>query len=561
MSARKPVVGVVRTPTILQMEALECGAAALAMVLAHYGRWEPLEKLRLLCGVSRDGSKAINLVKAARVLGLKASGKRLEPADLASLPVPAILFVGMNHFVVLEGVSKGKFQLNDPAAGRRLLTAKEFDELFTGLVLAFEPTDAFQPGGTAPSILPSLWAMARQSLWPLGLLALAGLLLAVFSILMPGLQQIYIDRILIEQFDNWVYPLAIILAVIAPVMAFLTWLHARLIAALNAKLSIVLTSRLAWRVLRLPVLFFGQRYAGMISARVGLADQLVLTLTQSLSQVLSNVALVLLLTLLMLQYSLSLTLIVIGMSLFNALLFQRLRKSLGEASEKVAMQTVKMGGKVMQGVRMMETLKSTGTDDLFFSQWSGLQVLYINAQQAIAKREALIAGLQTWLASLTAALVLVVGGYYTMTEQFSIGMLVAFSVITVLFNQPVTVLVSLAGMLQQTQGAIAQLDDTLGYPLAREFDELETDTKTNFAEASQRPTTAPLRRLSGQVRLEQVGCCWGLGWTSRQTLSCWPCPMWTQILSSGRRPCCRLNPPRLMSCPPWSRHWSIGCAR
>jgi NHLM bacteriocin system ABC transporter peptidase/ATP-binding protein len=499
MSARRPILGVVRTPTILQIEALECGAAALGMVLAHYGRWVPLEELRVLCGVSRDGSKAINVVKAARSLGLKAQGKRLEPADLASLPVPAILFVNMNHFVVFEGVTKRGFQINDPVGGRRTVTADEFDGMFSGLVLAFEPSDGFQPGGMVPSILPGLWVMARQSLRPLMLLAMAGVLLAMFNLLLPGFQRIYLDRILIERLDDWVYPLAITLGVIAPLVAFLSWLHGRLMANIDAKLSIVLSSRLVWHVLRLPVLFFAQRYAGMISSRVALADQLALIASQGLSQVLINVSLLLMLTLMMLQYSLSLTLIGLGLTLFNALLFRRLRKAMGEASEKVAMQQVKMDGKAMQGLRMMETLKATGTDGFFFAKWAGLQALYINAQQEIARREALIEALQTWLASLTTATVLVIGGYYTMVDRFTIGMLVAFSTIATLFTQPVAVLVNLAGTLQQTKGPLAQVDDTLRYPQANEFRVLEAP-----AAGTRRAATAPLRRLTGQVRIASV---------------------------------------------------------
>lgn len=497
MKIPRSVVGVARTPTILQMEALECGAAALAMVLAYHGRWVPLEELRVLCGVSRDGSKAINLLKAARTLGFKAQGKRQEPADLAKLPAPAILFVGMNHFVVFEGVVKGGFQINDPASGRRILSAADFDGVFTGLVLVFEPTEAFQPGGSPPRVLPRLKEMLRQSGGVLGLLALGATLLALFTLLVPGFQRIYVDRILIERLDDWVYPLAIALGVIVPLVAFLNWLQSRLVAILGAKLSIILSSRLVWHVLRLPVLFFGQRYAGMISNRIIMADQLALILTQSLSQVLTNAVLLVLLTLLMLQYSLSLTLLVVGMTLFNALLFQRLRKAMGGASEKVAMQGAKMGGKVMQGVRMMETLKSTGTDDAFFGQWAGLQALHVNAQQDITRREALIAALQTWLASLTSAAVLVVGGYFTLTGEFSIGMLVAFSTITLLFNQPVTVLVGLAGTLQQTQGTLAQIDDTLRYPQDKEFHRIAV------GEAEPRPVdTAPLRHLTGRVRIE-----------------------------------------------------------
>lgn len=492
----------VRTPTILQMEALECGAACLAMVLAYHGRWVPLEQLRVLCGVSRDGSKALNIVKAARDQGFKAQGKRMEPEQLKKLAAPAILFVNMNHFVVFEGVTKRGIQINDPADGRRTVATDEFDGMFSGIALTFEPTEAFEKGGTAPAILPSLWAMARGSTRPLILLALAGVLLGVFNLLLPGFQRVYVDRILIERLDDWVYPLAWVIGAIVPVIAFLAWLHARLMAAIGTKLSIVLSSRMVWQVLRLPVLFFSQRYAGMISSRVALADHLALVLTQGLSQALVNLSLILLMTLLMLQYSVSLTLLCLGMTLGNALLFHFLRQRMGEASEKVAMQTVKMNGKAMQGLRMMETLKSTGTDGFFFSQWAGLQALFINAQQSIAERNALIAALQVWLASLSTAVVLVIGGYYTMTDRFSIGMLMAFSTITILFNQPVTVLVNLAATLQQTKGTLSQVDDTLRAVPAREFAPATQDAPAK--EPARQALSAPLRRLSGQVRIEAI---------------------------------------------------------
>ncbi|MFA7633697.1 MAG: NHLP family bacteriocin export ABC transporter peptidase/permease/ATPase subunit [Thiohalomonadaceae bacterium] len=492
---------VVRTPTILQMEALECGAACLAMVLAYYERWVPLEELRVLCGVSRDGSKAINIVKAARAQGLKAQGKRMEPAKLKTLAAPAILFVNMSHFVVFEGATARGIQINDPADGRRTVAYEEFDGMFSGIVLVFEPTEAFEKGGKEPAILPSLLAMARESTRPLMLLALAGALLAVFNLLLPGFQRVYVDRILIERLDEWVYPLALVVGLIVPVIAFLSWLHERLMAAIGLKLSIVLSSRMVWQILRLPVLFFTQRYAGMISSRVALADQLAVMLTHGLSLALVNLSLLLLMTLLMLQYSVSLTLLCLGMILGNAVLFHFLRKRMGEASEKVAMQTVKMNGKAMQGLRMMETLKSTGTDGFFFSQWAGLQALFINAQQSIAGREALIGALQVGLASLINATVLVIGGYYTMTDRFSIGMLLAFSTITILLNQPVAVLVHLASALQQTKGNLTQIGDTLRFPPAREFSQTAQPTDgTN--EQPRQALTAPLRRLGGQVRIE-----------------------------------------------------------
>jgi len=142
-----------RVPTIMQQEAVECGAACLAMVLAFHGRWITLEEMRELCGVDRDGTKASNMVRAARSLHLSAKGLRKEVDELAELPLPAILYWNFNHFVVLEGFARnGEARINDPAAGPRLVDAREMDEAFTGVVLAFEPGDDFVRAGGRASL-------------------------------------------------------------------------------------------------------------------------------------------------------------------------------------------------------------------------------------------------------------------------------------------------------------------------------------------------------------------------------------------------------------------------
>jgi ABC-type bacteriocin/lantibiotic exporter with double-glycine peptidase domain len=119
LSSALPMRKFQRTPTILQMEAAECGAASLAMIFAFYGLWIPLEQIRVACGVSRDGSKASNILRAARRFGFTGNGYRKEPASLNDLVMPCIIHWNLNHFVVLEGINGQRAQINDPAFGRR----------------------------------------------------------------------------------------------------------------------------------------------------------------------------------------------------------------------------------------------------------------------------------------------------------------------------------------------------------------------------------------------------------------------------------------------------------
>lgn len=148
--------GHVHTPTVLQMEAVECGAASLGIILAFYGKHVPLEQLRIDCGVSRDGSNAARVMDAAREHGMEADAYRMELEGFRDTKVPCIIFWEFNHFLVLEGFGRGKVYLNDPAFGRRVVTAEEFDRSFSGIVLTFHPAEGFKRGGRRPSVVRAL---------------------------------------------------------------------------------------------------------------------------------------------------------------------------------------------------------------------------------------------------------------------------------------------------------------------------------------------------------------------------------------------------------------------
>src|SRR6266436_911537 len=232
-----------RTPTILQMEAVECGAAALAMVLAYHGAWIPLEQLRVACGVSRDGSKASNIVRAARRFGLAAKGFRKEPSTLHELPMPCIIHWNFNHFVVLEGIDGGDVYINDPAVGRRRTDMVELDLAFTGVALAMEPTAAFQKSGSKPQGLRLLLRELRSSKTAVALLVVVSLALVVPAIVAAGFSKIFIDHILIQHTNSWFIPLLIGMASTALVRAVLTFVRQSLLLRLQTKLSVVMVSR------------------------------------------------------------------------------------------------------------------------------------------------------------------------------------------------------------------------------------------------------------------------------------------------------------------------------
>src|SRR5688572_8355865 len=197
----------VKTPTVLQMEAVECGAAALAMVLAHFGRFVPLEELRVQCGVSRDGSKASNILKAAREYGFNARGFKKEPAQLRTMPVPMILHWNFNHFIVFEGFRRGRAYINDPAAGAMRISEQELDQAFTGVVLIFERTERFVRGGERASLLRALARRLTGSGPALAFVVIAGFALLVPGIIAPAFNKVFVDEVLIKGLTTWIKPL------------------------------------------------------------------------------------------------------------------------------------------------------------------------------------------------------------------------------------------------------------------------------------------------------------------------------------------------------------------
>jgi NHLM bacteriocin system ABC transporter peptidase/ATP-binding protein len=454
-----------RTPTILQMEAVECGAAALAMVLAYHGAWIPLEQLRVACGVSRDGSKASNIVRAARSFGLAAKGFRKEPSTLHELPMPCIIHWNFNHFVVLEGIDGDRVYINDPAIGRRRIDMAELDLAFTGVVLAMEQTEAFVKLGHKPQGLRLLLRELRNSKEAVGLLVVVSFALIVPSIVAAGFSKIFVDDILIKRTSGWLVPLLIGMAVTAAFRAALTILRQSLLLRLQTKLSVVMISRFFWHVMALPIEFFTQRHAGDIASRVSANEQIARLLSSGIAANALNLTSILFFAAAMAIYDVPLAAIGVGMSLINVLALRFLGQHRQDLSRSLALEQGKLVSATVGTVRTIETLKASGLEDEAFGQWAGIQAKALNAEQELGVSAILLQMLPTLFSGLTVAAILGIGGLRVIEGSLTLGSLVAFQSLMASFSGPVSDLIGYAGSLQTIKGAFERLEDVYNYPL------------------------------------------------------------------------------------------------
>lgn len=490
-----------KTPTVLQMEAVECGAAALAIILGYYGSHVPLEELRVECGVSRDGSKANNILKASRKYGLTAKGYKKNPEDLRSLPVPMIIHWNFNHFLVLEGFKNGRVYLNDPAAGPRVVSEEEFDMAFTGVVLTFAPSENYKPQGGQTGMLKALSSRLKGSESALIYVILAGLFLVVPGLVIPVFTKVLIDNILLGGLHSWLMPLLFGMGLTAAMRAALTWLQRYYLLRLEMKFSLSTSGRFFWHVLRLPIEFFSQRYSGEIGSRVMINDRVAQLLSGDLAVAVLNSILIVFYLLLMLQYSLLLTLIAVAVALANVLFLRFVSKQRVDQNMRLLQESGKMQGVSMGGLQFIETLKSSGSESDFFAKWSGYQSKLLQSQQQLGASSGLLSAVPGLLSGLSTAVILSVGGYQVMDGALTVGMLVAFQSLMASFIEPVNQMVQLGSSLQEAQGGLKRLDDVLNYKI-----------DTQFAAATPEPTDAEERepgtqdhaKLAGFVELRQV---------------------------------------------------------
>ena len=485
--------GVAKVPVIMQMEALECGAACLAMVAAYYGKWVPLEQVRRDCGVSRDGSNARNVLVAARSYGFAAKGYRYEPDSLRTDgQFPCIIHWNMEHFVVLNGFTKDKAVLNDPARGLVSVSMEEFDRSFTGICLILEPGADFTPGGKPKSVLE----FARQRLKGAGpaiaFVVLCTIIGSLLGIIQPAFSRIFYDRLLTGQNPEWFMPFMAALIVFSCLQVFIAGVQMLYSNRINARFAVVGSTSFLWKVLHLPMDFFSQRLAGDIQARqssnAGVANALVNTFAPLSLQLIMMVFYFVV----MVRYSWQLTLL----GLVSIAVNMAMARVISQKRINLSRVQMRDGGKLssatVSGIEMIETIKASGAENGFFGRWAGYQASVNTQQMRSARMEQILGLIPSVISVVCSSAITIAGAWLTMNGQFTVGMIAQFQGFLSSFSGPIGSLISAGQSLMEMRTEMERIEDVMQYP-----DDPAFHTAPDEAEGS-------FEKLSGMVELKNV---------------------------------------------------------
>ena len=489
---KKPICkGVAKVPVVMQLEALECGAASLCMILAYYGKWIPLEQVREDCGVSRDGSNARNVIKAARFYGLEAKGYRYEPESLkAQGSFPCIIHWNFNHFVVLNGFRGGKAYLNDPAKGNYSVSMETFDESFTGICLQFAPTEGFVPSGKPKSMLSFAAKRLKGTGAAIAFTVLTGVIAALMGFVQPAFSRVFLDRLLGGRDDGWAVPFLLILGGFDLIQIVTSALQAIYSLRINGKMAAAGNASYMWKILKLPMRFFSQRMAGDIQGRQNDNAAIANTLIGTFAPLVLNTVMMVFYLVVMLRYSVILTLVGVASLTVNAAVSRCISKKRINVTRVSMRDSAKLASATVAGIEMIETIKASGAENGYFRRWAGYQAGVNTQQVKFLKLDQYLGMIPQFVSALADNAVLFLGVWLTMQGQFTVGMIMAFQGFLTSFMSPAMTLVSAGQTLQEMRTQMERVDDVMEYPDDAVFDE--------------NGSAGEMKKLSGHIEVKNL---------------------------------------------------------
>ena len=457
--------GVAKVPVIMQMEALECGAACLTMVLAYYKKWVPLEQVRKDCGISRDGSNMKNMFLAAQRYGLEVHGYRMEVEGMKkNATFPCIIHWNFDHFVVLDGFKRGKAIINDPARGLVQVGEEEFDESFTGLCLTFAPGPDFVPSGKPKSTIAFARKRLKGSAAAVAFVVLTSVITYMLGIINPIMSRIFYDRLLTQRSPSWLAPFIIALAALTLFEIIVNWAQTVYNLRINGKMAIEGNASFMWKVLRLPMDFFSQRMSGDILQRQNTNASIASTLVETVAPLALNTFMMLFYLVIMLRYSPLMTLVGLASLLINLLAARYLANKRINLSRVLMRDEGKLASTTLAGISMAETIKSAGAEAGFFRKWSGYQASVNTQNVRFATVSARVSVIPQFISEASNYAVLFLGVRLAMDGNFTLGMISTFQGLLNSFMNPATTLVSAGQTIQEMRTEMERIEDVMEYP-------------------------------------------------------------------------------------------------
>ena len=483
--------GVVKVPVVMQLEALECGAASLAMVMHYYRKFIPLEQARGDCGVSRDGANAKNIILAARSYGMDAKGWRVEVEDLMKEgPFPCIIHWGFNHFVVLCGFHRGKPVLNDPARGRVEVSMEEFDREYTGVMISVEPAEGFEPSGQRKSVFSYAKERLKGTSAAVAFVVLTTTLASLTGVISPVFSRIFLDRLLSGQNPDWLVPFICALSAFAAVDVVVLWIQAVYSLRIQGKMEAVGSASYLWKVLRLSMQFFSQRIGADIADRQATNASIAGTLVNTFAPLVLNTAMMVFYLVVMLRYSVMLTLIGVSAVVINLLISAVVSARRVNITRVQMRDSAKLSGATASGIRMIETIKASGAERGYFGRWAGFQASVNTQEIKYTRLNAYLSMIPTLVTSVSNLLILGIGVYLVLNGEFTIGMVMAFQGFLSSFMQPANDMITAGQSMQEMITEMERVDDVMSYPEDPQLQEKEK--------------TEEYQKLSGAIEMKDI---------------------------------------------------------
>lgn len=480
-----------KVPLVMQMEALECGAASLSMILAYYGKWLPLEVVRKDCGVSRDGSNAKNIALAAKKYGLDVKAYRMEPEALMKKKgFPCIIHWNMNHFVVLCGFKHSKAYINDPARGKVEVLMEEFETSFSGICLFMSKTDTFEENQKPNSAVTLIKSRLKGTQSAFLFVICISFLLTLIGVMRPAFSRFFLDYLLVSDSTEWMKYFFLGLAALTLIEISIQIIKSIYMLRIQGKMAVTANSVYMWHVLRLPMEFFSQRLVGDVIMRGTANEGITAALIEQLAPLVLDMGMIFFYLVVMLQYSILLTGIGLVSILVNIFIARYVTKKKINIMKVQMRDAGNLVSETYSGIEMMETLKSSGAENGYFERWSGYQASVNRQKTQFVRMNQIWSTIPQMVSSITNSIILLAGVYLMMQGEFSVGMILAFQGFLSSLEVPTSNLMNTRQNISQMQTDMERIDDVLKYPTDR--DGVAADAETTY------------EKLNGNVELKNI---------------------------------------------------------